>query len=119
MVQLLAAEDYAQQQQRIQQIGQVLEDAIANLDAASQMLLSLYYQQQLIQTEIAKRLNIKQYQVSRRLSRIRQRLLIKVVNWAQQTLHIPPESAILASVSDVIHEWLQRRYSSESPEIWE
>ncbi len=119
MVQLLAAEDYAQQQQRIQQIGQVLEDAIANLDAASQMLLSLYYQQQLIQTEIAKRLNIKQYQVSRRLSRIRQRLLIKVVNWAQQTLHIPPESAILASVSDVIHEWLQRHYSSESPEIWE
>lgn len=113
MAQLLATEDYAQQQQRMRQIGSVLEDAIANLEPPSQTLLALYYQQQLIQTDIAKQLNIQQYQVSRRLSRIRQRLLLNVVNWGQETLHIPSESAILASVSDVIHEWLQRYYSSE------
>lgn len=125
MAQLLSDEAYVQQQQYMEQIGKILENALSKLDQPSQTLLSLYYQHTYTQTDIARRLNIQQYQVSRKLSRIRRQLLLNVFNWSQQTLHIPKESAILASVSDVIHEWLQQHYlqepskelSQEPPEV--
>ncbi|MBT9315845.1 sigma-70 family RNA polymerase sigma factor [Leptothoe spongobia] len=116
MAQLLADEDYAQQQQYMKQIGEVLENALSKLDEPSQILLSLYYQQTYTQTDIARQLDIQQYQVSRKLSRIRRQLLLNTVNWSQETLHIPKESAILANVSEVIHEWLQSHYSQVSPQ---
>ncbi|MEM1239608.1 MAG: sigma-70 family RNA polymerase sigma factor [Cyanobacteria bacterium P01_H01_bin.26] len=119
MAQLLAAEAYTQQQQRLRQIGLVLKEEIAALDVASQTLLSLYYHQALTQKDIASQLHLRQYQVSRKLSRIRQQLLLSVVNWSQETLHISTESAVLANVSEVIHEWLQRHYSPEPPEVSE
>lgn len=111
MNQILADEAYHEQQQQMQQIGEVLETAIAALDAPKQQLLQLYYQQNLTQTEIAQQLDIQQYQVSRKLSRLRQQLLLRVVSWSQKTLHTPPESDVLANVSQVIHEWLQYHYS--------
>lgn len=119
MTELMASEDDGQQQQWTQQINQVLKAAIANLDAPSHNLLVLYYQQKLTQTEIAQQLHIQQYQVSRKLRRIRQQLLFKVATWGKETLHIPPESAILANVSEVIHEWLHNHYSLEPPEVSE
>ncbi len=119
MVELLATEEYAQQQRQMQQINQVLKTAILDLDAPSHDLLSFYYQKALTQTQIAYQLDIKQYQVSRRLRGIRQQLLLKVAIWGQETLHISPESAILANVSEVIHEWLQYHYSPELPEVLE
>lgn len=110
MVHLLAEEDYAQQQNYAKQIGIALENALLDLETPNQELLSLYYQKGYTQAEIAEQLQIKQYQVSRKLHRIRRRLLLSVVTWSQETLHIPPESTILANVSEVIHEWLQRHY---------
>ncbi|MBE9068085.1 sigma-70 family RNA polymerase sigma factor [Leptolyngbya cf. ectocarpi LEGE 11479] len=111
MNQILADEAYHEQQQQMQQIGAVLETAITALDIPEQQLLQLYYQQNLTQTEIAQQLDIQQYQVSRKLSRLRQQLLLRVINWSQKTLHTPPESDVLANVSQVIHEWLQYHYS--------
>ncbi|MGD1858271.1 MAG: sigma-70 family RNA polymerase sigma factor [Leptolyngbyaceae cyanobacterium] len=119
MAQLLAAEDYTQQQQYAKQIGEVLENALLDLDPPSQKLLSLYYQDTYTQTDIADQLDIQQYQVSRKLKRIRQQLLLSCFNWCQETLHILPESAILANVGEVIHEWLQYHYSQEPPEVSE
>ncbi|NEZ55127.1 sigma-70 family RNA polymerase sigma factor [Adonisia turfae] len=119
MTELLATEDYKEQQLRAQQIGAILKNEVANLDAPSQTLLTLYYQQALTQNDIANQLDIKQYQVSRKLSRIRQRLLLSVTTWSQETLHIPNEATVLASVSEVIHEWLQRHYSPELPKVLE
>lgn len=116
MAQLLTTEAYVEQQQRLQQIEAVLKDAIAVLDIPSQRLLHLYYQQTLTQKEIANQLNIHQYQVSRKLNRIRQRLLLSVITWSQSALHTPPESDVLASVSEVIHEWLQHHYSQKPSE---
>jgi RNA polymerase sigma factor (sigma-70 family) len=110
MAHLLAEEDYAQQQNYAKQIGIALENALLDLATPNQELLSLYYQKGYTQAEIAEQLQIKQYQVSRKLHRIRRRLLLSVVTWSQETLHIPPESTILANVSEVIHEWLQRHY---------
>lgn len=116
MVQLLAVEAYAEQQQRIQQISIVLEQALVDLPTDQQTLLILYYQKKLTQIGIAKQLNIKQYQVSRQLNRIRRQLLLEVVTWGQATLHTPPECDVLEDVSEVIHEWLKRHYSPEPPE---
>ncbi|MBE7384623.1 MAG: sigma-70 family RNA polymerase sigma factor [Leptolyngbya sp. SIO1E4] len=113
MEQLLTIEAYAERQQYVQQLERVLEQAIAALEPPSQALLALYYQQTLTQKEIAAHLNIKQYQVSRKLSRIRQQLLLSIAQWSQESLHISMESAVLASISELIHEWLQRRYRPE------
>jgi RNA polymerase sigma factor (sigma-70 family) len=111
---LLAAEAYAEQQQRIQQIEAVLKDAIAQLTPADQTLLRLYYQEHCTQTAIAQELQIQQYQVSRQLSRVRQRLLGTVACWSQEAMHISVNSAVLKSMSDVIHEWLQRYYQPQA-----
>lgn len=113
MVQLLVAEAAAERQQYQKQLETILETAIAALDPPSQKLLQLYYQQTLTQKEIADQLAIKQYQVSRQLSRLRQQLLLAVAQWSQETLHISMESTVLAHVSEVIHEWLQRHYRPE------
>lgn len=112
MERLLVAEDYAEQQQQMQQIERILIGEIANLNPADQFLLRLYYQETQTQSVIAQQLHIKQYQVSRQLSRIRQRLLINVARWSQEALHISLNSTVLASMSAVIHEWLQQHYQS-------
>ncbi|WP_346293589.1 sigma-70 family RNA polymerase sigma factor [Sphaerothrix gracilis] len=114
MQRLLAAEVYAEQQQRLQQIAAVLMGAIANLQPADQTLLRLYYCNVLTQKEIANQLQIQQYQVSRQLKRVRQQLLLSVATWSQETLHIAIDSAVLASMSDAIHEWLQHYYQSKA-----
>ncbi|MEM9165078.1 MAG: sigma-70 family RNA polymerase sigma factor, partial [Cyanobacteria bacterium P01_F01_bin.4] len=117
MGQLLVAEAYAEQQVQLQQMGDVLAGAIADLDPPAQHLLRLYYQQSLTQKDIAEQLHIKQYQVSRQLSRARQQLLLRVAHWSQETLHISIDSTVLASVNTVIHEWLEHHYPLETPEV--
>ncbi len=107
---LVAAEAYAQQQHQQQQLAQVLIAAIARLDPGSQQLLQLYYQQALTQKDIAEKLQIQQYQVSRQLAKLRKILLLSVSKWSQETLHISPDSTVLANASDAIHEWLEHHY---------
>ena len=74
----------------------------------------LLAQKNLTQSEIASQLQIKQYQVSRQLSRVRQQLLRSVAQWSQESLHISIDSAVLANVSAVIHEWLQSHYAPKA-----
>lgn len=111
MTYLLAVEAHTEQQQYRRQINTVLENAITSLDLPSQRLLRFYYQENLTQKEIANQLEIKQYQVSRRLNWVRKQLLLNVAEWGQNTLHIPIKSTVLVGVNEVIHEWLQRHYS--------
>ncbi len=114
MEQLLTQEDYIEQQQHAQHIQDVLRSAIATLPPADQTLLQLYYREALTQMAIAQELQIKQYQVSRQLSRVRRTLLMTLAQWSQETLHISINSAVLASMSDTIHEWLQQHYQSKT-----
>ncbi|MBD2110034.1 sigma-70 family RNA polymerase sigma factor [Nodosilinea sp. FACHB-13] len=117
MNRLLANEAYAEQQRRVQQLEAVLGGAIAALTLADQTLLQLYYRGGLTQAAIAQQLQMQQYQVSRRLSRVRQQLLVNVAQWSQKTLHITLDSAVLASMSDAIHEWLQRHYQNTAEDL--
>lgn len=116
MARLLADEAYAEQQRRVGQLEAVLGEAIAALAPADQTLLRLYYREGLTQAAIAQQLQIQQYQVSRRLRRVRQQLLTEVAQWSQKTLHIALDSTVLASMSDAIHEWLQRHYQKTASE---
>ena len=105
-----------EQQQRLSQqaqINQLLTEILTQMNPESQQLLELYYAQGLTQQEIAKHLKSKQYTVSRRLSKARQTLLLKLAQWSQQTLHISLTSDILNNISTVLEEWLTTHYHSE------
>jgi RNA polymerase sigma factor (sigma-70 family) len=94
------------------QVGDVLSGAIAALDGTAQALLQAYYQQQLTQQQIAQKLGIKQYTVSRQLTRLRQGLLLTLAEWSQQTLHISLTPSVLDSMSHALEEWLTTHYQS-------
>ncbi len=93
------------------EINQVLADAIAQLEPQVQEILQLYYSQQLNQDAIAKQLEIKQYTVSRRLTKAKEILLRSLANWSQDILHISVTTDLLTSMSAVIEEWLHNYYN--------
>lgn len=107
---LIIEEETKQRINQQAQIQQVLTTAIGALAAESQQLLVLYYTEQLSQTEIAQQLGIKQYTVSRRLSRIRESLLQTLAQWSKEHLHISLTSDVLKSTSAVLEEWLVGYY---------
>ena len=102
-------EDQTRQEQR-SQLNQVLEGAIDQLDPELQAILHLYYRENCTQQQMAERLDIKQYTVSRRLTKAREQLLKKLALWSRETLHISLTSALLQSMSLVMEEWLQQHY---------
>ena len=108
-------EDQARQDQR-SQLNQVLEggDQRSQLDPELQAILSLYYRENCTQQQMAERLDIKQYTVSRRLTKAREQLLKKLALWSQETLHISLTSALLQSMSLVMEEWLQQHYKPQN-----
>ena len=109
---LIAAEDEQVRQQQKAQINQVFTAALATLDPQVQQLLELYYSQGLTQQELVKRLDIKQYTISRRFSKARRLLLLALAEWSQATLHIAPTSDVLNHISPVLEEWLMTHYQS-------
>ncbi len=105
-------EDQTRQDQR-SQLNQILEGAIGQLDSELQTILHLYYRENCTQQQMAERLDIKQYTVSRRLTKAREQLLKKLALWSQGTLHISLTSALLQSMSLVMEEWLQHHYKQD------
>ncbi|MBU7583331.1 MAG: sigma-70 family RNA polymerase sigma factor, partial [Nostoc sp. TH1S01] len=110
---IIAQEEAQARTQQKAEINQVLLTAIAQLEAQIQEILQLYYAQQLNQDAIAKQLDIKQYTVSRRLTKAKEVLLRSLANWCQDSLHISLTSDLLKSMSAVIEEWLQNYYIAE------
>ncbi len=108
---LVQVEIVEERQQQRSQLGDVLVDAIAQLDGPSQELLGFYYRDSLTQKEMAERLNIQQYTVSRRLTKIRKTLVKKLAQWSEATLHTSLDADLLSYISTVLEEWLQQRYS--------
>jgi RNA polymerase sigma factor (sigma-70 family) len=116
MVQLEEHETKVERQSQRQQMVEVLQAAIAKLDDSSRELLTLYYRDRMTQQAIAKQLEMQQYTVSRKLTKSRETLLKAIVAWGQETLHIPPTSDVIDSISSLLEEWLEAFYtSSESP----
>jgi RNA polymerase sigma factor (sigma-70 family) len=91
------------------EINTVLETAIAQLQTQSQQMLELWYRQGLTQQQIAKQLDIPQYTVSRRFTKIRETLVKAVASWSQEKMHISLTPDILKEMTGVIEEWLQSK----------
>lgn len=107
---MIATETIQTRQNQHQQIGKVLIAAIQNLDQPSQSLLQLYYSQAYTQQQIAEKLEMKQYTISRRLTKLRKTLLTALATWSQDTLHISPDSDVLKAMSSSLEEWLTGHY---------
>ncbi len=112
LTQLITQEE---EQTRISQqaeINTLLLQAITQLESPAQQMLELWYRQKLTQQQIAVQLEIQQYSVSRRFTRIRETLIKALASWSQEKLHISLTPDILKGISTVIDEWLQVYYSS-------
>jgi DNA-binding transcriptional regulator LsrR (DeoR family) len=105
------AEEIQERQDQRQQLSSLLVNAIQQLDPESRQLIQLYYQEGLTQQQMADRMQMKQYTVSRRLTRVRESLLTILANWSQTTLHITPSSDLLTHTSTALEEWLQSHYA--------
>jgi transcriptional regulator with XRE-family HTH domain len=101
-------------QQQRQALGSVLREAIARLDEPSQSLIQFYYGEKLTQQEMAERLDMKQYTVSRRLTKARESLLTALAKWSQETLHISPSTDLIKYTSAALEEWLETCFNSPS-----
>lgn len=106
LTQLIAQEDYQQQYQQQQQLCTVLKQHLQQLDVTDQTLLKLYYGQNLTQQQLATQLGLKQYTISRKLTKIRSSLLGALARWSQESLHISIASNVLKDMSVVLEEWL-------------
>ncbi|AFY44903.1 sigma-70 family RNA polymerase sigma factor [Nostoc sp. PCC 7107] len=111
---IVAQEEAQARTQQQGEINQILTTAITQLEAQLQEILQLYYAQQLNQDAIAKQLDMKQYTVSRRLTKAKEVLLRSLANWCKDSLHISVTSDLLKSMSAVMEEWLENYYTASS-----
>lgn len=111
LAELIAQEEDQHRQDQHQQINAVLTAALDQLDGEAIEILQAYYGNQLTQQQMATQLNLKQYTVSRRLTKARAALLLALAKWAQETLHITATPDLLKNVSLVLEEWLTVFYS--------
>lgn len=113
---LIIKDELEERQSQRLQVHEVFTTALAKLDSESQMLLDLYLGQGLTQQEIAAKLGIKQYTISRRLSSVREKLLLALAQWSQETLHISLTATAVKGMSAILEEWLQEKFSASSKE---
>jgi RNA polymerase sigma factor (sigma-70 family) len=111
MAALEEREARAERQTQQQQMVTVLQTAISSLDAPARQLLTLYYRDRQTQQNIAQKLALPQYTVSRKLTKARENLLKAILLWRQNTLHIAPTSDVISSISALLEEWLESFYS--------
>jgi RNA polymerase sigma factor (sigma-70 family) len=109
---LIESEAAAHRQAQQAQLSAVLTGAIAQLEPDQQTLLQVYYGQALTQQEIAQRLNLKQYTISRRLTSIRGKLLRVLAQWVADSLHVPLTSSVLEAMNVRLEEWLSQHMQS-------
>jgi RNA polymerase sigma factor (sigma-70 family) len=108
---MISQEEQQSQTERTSKINEILEQAICQLDNQAQTILQLYYAQGLTQQQIAQQLDLKQYTVSRRLTKIQKSLLLALAQWSQEQLHILLNTDLLKDISTVVEEWLALHYS--------
>jgi RNA polymerase sigma factor (sigma-70 family) len=97
---------------RSAEISKILSEALAKLDTTNQVIIQAYYQQGLTQQQIAQQLEVKQYTVSRQLTKIKKTLLMELAQWSQKALHTPVTSDVIDSMSNSLEEWLIAHYRS-------
>ncbi|MEO1133333.1 MAG: sigma-70 family RNA polymerase sigma factor [Cyanobacteria bacterium J06639_1] len=111
------AEAERDRKDRQTQMQSFLLEAIAGLPEEGRSLLQFYYRDDLRQQEIAERLQIKQYTVSRRLTKVRQTVLKALAAWSEDVLHMSLTPEVLDSISTTLEAWLETTYAgAEDPD---
>jgi len=108
---IIAQEEEESRLDQQAEINQVLMSAIDQLEPQAQKIIQFYYGKGLTQQQIAQELEMKQYTVSRRLTKSRESLLQKLAQWGQEKLHISVNSDLLQNTTIVLEEWLQNYYN--------
>lgn len=114
---LVIQEEHQERQDQWVQIRNRMVMAIETLDAQSQELLRLYYQQGLTQQQMMQQLQISQATVSRRLTKAREAVLMALVQWRQQALNSPTTSNLIKDMSAALEEWLGVHYGVPNPDL--
>lgn len=113
MGELMAEEAYRVRQQQHTQLEDVLVVTVAQLAPEAQKLIALYYGDTLTQKAIAELLGIKQYAISRQLTRIKKTLLLALGKWSEETLHIAPSPDLIKHSGAALEAWLTSYYRSD------
>ncbi len=111
---LIADEEHQARLDQRSQLETVLDQAIAQCDAELRSILQLYYGTDLTQQQIATQLNIKQYTISRRLTKAKETLLKHLVTWSQDDLHISLTPDVLQTMGSLLDDWLGKRLRIEN-----
>jgi RNA polymerase sigma factor (sigma-70 family) len=117
LTEIIAQEEVLERQSKQSQISGVLMTALNELEVEAQNIIKLYYSQGLTQQQIAKQLGVKQYTVSRRLTKSKDLLLLKLATWTKESLHTSLNSQVLNYINTLLEEWLQTHYSRSSLEL--
>ncbi|MBW4507232.1 MAG: sigma-70 family RNA polymerase sigma factor [Scytonematopsis contorta HA4267-MV1] len=117
LTEMINDEELADRKSQQSQVSDVLIAALKELDEEARKIIEIYYSQGLTQQQIAKQLDVKQYTVSRRLTKAKDTLLLKLANWSKESMHISLNSSVLSYISTVLEEWLQAYYSPSSPQL--
>ncbi len=110
-------EEEQERQAKWSQIRRAITTALEQLDAQSQELLRLYYQQGLTQQQIMQQLQMSQATVSRRLTKAREALLMALGHWSQQTLNNSTSPNLIKDMSAALEEWLEVHYGVLNPPL--
>ncbi|WP_017318002.1 sigma-70 family RNA polymerase sigma factor [Mastigocladopsis repens] len=114
LTEIIAQEEVLERHSKQSQISTVLIAALNELEVEAQEIIKLYYSKGFTQQQIAKQLGVKQYTVSRRLTKSKDVLLLKLATWTKESLHISLNSQVLNYINTILEEWLQAYYSRPS-----
>ena len=114
LTEMIVEEEIQQRNQQQNQVNTALLSALNQLKAEERQLLELYYAQGMKQSEIAQELSTQQYNISRKLSRVKKSLLKSLAQWSKDTLHISLTSDVLNHISVIIEEWLNSHYKTQT-----
>lgn len=113
LTEMIVEEETQQRNQQYSEIDRILTESLDSLSQEEQKLLQLYYQESLKQAQIAERLNTQQYNISRKLSKIRNYLLKALARWSENSLHMTLTSDVLKGISTLLEEWLLSHYNND------
>lgn len=111
IAEIIAQEEAQERKNKLSQMNQVLLSAFRQLEAQSQIIFELYYQQGMTQQQIIQELKISQPTISRRLLKGRESLLEALINWSQQQENISVNSNQIKDMSAALEEWLRINYA--------
>lgn len=111
---MIEVEEKQDRQQQSTKLKTFLTEALVKLPPELGEVLIMYYGKRLTQTEIAKKLNTKQYKISRLLNKARETLLKALGKWGRDELALTINTEVMVQLDKVLEEWLENHYQTQT-----